>query len=586
MVDSTRFLKILTVLYGENIAAATLPALESLMDSWRENIPAPAPDDAGLSERDVMLITYGDQVREQGAPPLHTLGRFLDRYLDGSVNCLHILPFFPYSSDDGFSVIDFREVSPDLGSWADIERLNENFRLMFDAVVNHASAQSEWFRAFLRDEEPYREYFIEIDESPELLKVVRPRALPLLHRLGEPPHDKSVWTTFSADQVDLNYRSPRLLLEVIDLLLYYVSKGAEFIRLDAIAYIWKEVGTSCIHLPQTHLIIQLFRAVFDEVAPHVKLITETNVPHKDNISYFGDGRNEAQLVYNFALPPLVLHTFQTGNSAELSKWADDIELSSDQVTFFNFLASHDGIGINPVRGILSDSQIDEMIQRVLAHGGLVSYKHNPDGTSSPYELNINYFDALSDPASTEPLERQIDRFLAAQSILLSLVGMPGIYFHSFFGSRGWMEGPSQTGYNRSINRQKFDLEQLENELKQENGLRPQVVKRYKELVHARMASQAFDPYGTQKVLDLGEAIFALLRQSPKTEEKVLCLVNVTDAPRSVDLNLREIFKMEFDAASVADLISGQLIETEKGFTLHLSPYEICWLSLISRSPKH
>lgn len=580
MVDSTRFLRILNALYGESIAAAIMPKLEALLDSTGDRIPIRLSHETKLSERDVMLITYGDQVREKGVSPLRALGNFLARYLEGSVNCLHILPFYPYSSDDGFSVIDFREVSPDLGSWADIEKLAEQFRLMFDAVVNHASAQSEWFHAFLREEEPYREYFIEMEDSPELSKVVRPRALPLLHRLGQPPNDKSVWTTFSADQVDLNYHSPRLLLEVLDLLLYYVSRGAEFIRLDAIAYIWKEVGTSCIHLPQTHLIIQLLRAALDEIAPYVKLITETNVPHKDNISYFGNGHNEAQLVYNFALPPLVLHTFYTGNASELSKWATDITLPSDQVTFFNFLASHDGIGVNPVRGILSDSAIDEIIQKVLAHGGLVSYKHNSDGTTSPYELNINYFDALSDPGSNESLDVQVDRFMAAQSIMLSLVGMPAIYFHSFFGSRGWKEGPLQAGYNRSINRQKFSWDELEHDLEQENGLRHRVVKRYKELLHARMASQAFNPYGRQKVLKSQPAVFTLLRQSHSAEEKVLCLVNVTKQPQSIELNLREIFGGEFNLAGLSDLISGWLIKTDGILSLQLSPYEIYWLALV------
>ena len=581
MVDSTRFLKILNALYGESIAADTMPRLSSLMDASRDTIPLPSSVDFELTQRDVMLITYGDQVRTKDAPPLRTLADFLGRQLEGTINCLHILPFYPYSSDDGFSVIDFRQVSPDLGSWTDIDELSTKFRLMFDAVVNHVSAQSEWFRAFLRNEDPFQEYFIEMQENPELSKVVRPRALPLLHRLGEPRHDKSVWTTFSADQVDLNYHSPRVLLEVIDLLLYYVSKGAEFIRLDAIAYIWKEVGTSCIHLPQTHLIIQLFRAVLDEVAPQVKLITETNVLHKDNVSYFGDGYNEAQLVYNFALPPLILHTFYTGNASELSRWAGDIKLPSDRVMFFNFLASHDGIGVNPVRGILPDSAIDNMIERVIAHGGLVSYKHNPDGTTSPYELNINYFDALSNPNANEALDLQMDRFMAAQSIMLCLVGMAGIYFHSFFGSRSWKDGVLQTGQNRSINRQKFSLEELEHELGKENSLRSKVVKRYKELIQARMASAAFHPHGIQEALKLQDSLFALLRKSSQTNEQVLCLVNVTNQPQSIDVNLREIFESRIDVTSISDLISGRLIEFQNKLSLNLSPYETSWLSLVS-----
>ena len=258
-------------------------------------------------------------------------------------------------------------------------------------------SQHEWFQAFLKDDPQYRDYFIVVEGNPDLSQVVRPRALPLLTTFDTPSGPKQVWTTFSADQVDLNFRNPDVLLEIIDTLLFYVAQGAQFIRLDAIAYLWKEIGTSCIHLPQTHRVIRLFRSVLDAVAPHVMLITETNVPHNENISYFGNGRDEAQMVYNFALPPLVLHTFHTGNSRVLSKWAAGLNLPSDHTTFFNFLASHDGIGVNPARGILSDIEIDALIERVIQHGGLVSYKDDASGVQIPYELNINYFDALSDP---------------------------------------------------------------------------------------------------------------------------------------------------------------------------------------------
>ena len=128
----------------------------------------------------------------------------------------------------------------------------------------------------------------------------------------------------------MNFKNPDVLLALLDALLFYVARGARFIRLDAIAYLWKRIGTSCIHLPQTHAVIQFWRAVLDEVAPHVLLITETNVPHADNVSYFGDGTNEAQLVYNFALPPLVLHALLRGDATHLTRWAQSLTLPSDR----------------------------------------------------------------------------------------------------------------------------------------------------------------------------------------------------------------------------------------------------------------
>ena len=460
----TDLLSHLTFLYGAEQAPALLDRLQAIMTECARRIPQRA---GGVTEQDSILITYGDQLQLPNEKPLETLGDFCNRYLDGVVRGIHILPFYPWTSDDGFSVKDYRQVDPALGNWDDISTLERHFRLMFDAVINHASVQHPWFQAFLQDDPHYRDYFIVVNRDPDLSQVVRPRALPLLTEFHTPSGLKQVWTTFSTDQVDLNYQDPDVLLEIIDTLLLYAAQGAHFIRLDAIAYLWKEISTSCIHLPQTHRVIRLFRAVLDEVAPHVMLITETNVPHVDNISYFGNGRDEAQMVYNFALPPLVLHTFYTENSRILSKWAAGLKLPSSQTTFFNFLASHDGIGINPARGILSEAEIEALIERVTQHGGLVSYKQEASGGQKPYELNINYFDALSDPASKEAPDIQVDRFVTSQAIMLALIGVPGIYFHSLFGSRGWHAGVDLTGRNRTINRQKFAAAAFENELTDE-----------------------------------------------------------------------------------------------------------------------
>jgi glycosidase len=522
----------LTTLYGPRLAPQVESLLKNLLQHYRGRIPA--PKDSTLSERDAILITYADQVRKAGQPHLRTLVDFCENHLVGIVRGIHILPFFPWSSDDGFSVMDYCKVDPVLGDWQDIEQLGQNFRLMMDGVINHVSAQGEWFKAFLQGEPPYRDYFLTVEGNPDLSKVVRPRTSPLLTEFNTISGPRRVWTTFSADQVDLDYHNPDVLLEIFEVLLMYTERSARFIRLDAIAYLWKEIGTSCIHLPQTHAFIRLLRDVLNDLAPHVQLVTETNVPHQDNLSYFGNGADEAQLVYNFALPPLVIHTLRTGDALILSEWAAGLNLPSNQTTFFNFLASHDGIGLNPARGILSPDDIEKLVEQTLAHGGLISFKQNTDGSQTPYEMNINYFDALSNPAGDEPISLQVDRFMAAQAIMLSLIGVPGIYFHSMFGSRNWQAGVEMTKHNRTINRQKLDLDPLDHELSDPNTLRSQVYHRYCQLLLQRSTSNAFHPHGQQKVMDMGKNIFALLRSSPKGDKHVLCLQNVT--PRTQSIN--------------------------------------------------
>ncbi len=346
------------------------------------------------------------------------------------------------------------QVNPGLGSWDDIKRLSQRYRLMFDGVINHVSRSSSWFQSYLKDEDPYSGYFITAKEEWDLSRVVRPRTHPLLTRVTTSAGERYVWTTFSDDQIDLNYQNPTVLLEIINLLLFYVQKGARIIRLDAIAYLWKTSGTGCIHLPETHAVVKIIRGVLDLVAPEVFLITETNVPHEENISYFGEYQadaghtDEAQMVYQFPLAPLVIHSLATGSVDHLSKWAASLESKG---LFFNFLASHDGIGLLPAKGILNDIEIDYLVKKTIQHGGRVSFRSNPDRSESPYELNITLFDILNDPMRPDPI-LDISRFLASQVIMLSLAGVPGIYIHSLFGTRNCQDCVDDSGQARSINR--------------------------------------------------------------------------------------------------------------------------------------
>jgi glucosylglycerate phosphorylase len=575
LTPDERLLAELTELYGPQEGRSTYNALLARLDAFQNEPKDANPQVSGLlDQRDALLITYPDQVNQPGEPPLVTLESFAAKHLTGRISAIHILPFYPATSDDGFAVVDYQEVDPGLGSWEDVVQLAMHFRLMADAVINHISSKSAWVQGYLAGEERYRDYFIAVPPDADLSKVVRPRTLPLVTDFPTPTGEVPLWTTFSADQVDLNYQNPRVLLDVIDALLLYVRCGAQLIRLDAIAFLWKEFGTTCIHLPQTHACIRVMRAALDRVAPETLLVTETNVPHRENLSYFGDGVHEAQLVYNFALPPLTLHTFLTGNADALTGWAGGLALPSPQTTFLNFLASHDGIGVNPVREILSQSEIDGLVAAVQQRGGLVSSKSTPSG-EMPYELNINYFDALSNRQSREREAVQIDRFVAAQAILLALKGMPAIYFHSLFGSRGWPEGVRQTGRARTINRQKLGRAALEAELADPCSQRAQVFPRLAHLLEARRSQPAFSPYGGQEVLRLGRAVFGLVRRTEEGGQPVVCLHNVTDQPQTVAL---EMERLPSAPRMWKDLVSGQGFVLGKRPNLLLQPYQVMWLA--------
>ncbi|NPV75946.1 MAG: sugar phosphorylase [Anaerolineae bacterium] len=574
-VDTRQKIKeYLVRLYGQKATEKITPRLWEVLDTYKTRLPKRyvAPPD----QRDAFLITYGDQFQAEGHAPLKTLLGFCRDYFKGILSGIHILPFYPYTSDDGFSVSDYRQVDPSLGSWQDIQEIAAEFRLMVDAVINHCSTQHPWFLGFLQGNPRYRDYFITMSPETDLSMVVRPRALPLLTAFT-PSGGNSLllWTTFSSDQVDLNYHNPEVLLEIIAILLEYVAHGAQWIRLDAIAYLWKEVGTACIHLSHTHWIIQLFRAIFNDTAPYVRLITETNVPHHENISYFGDGTNEAQLVYNFALPPLVLHSIHQQDASVLTAWAAGVYSPSPEATFFNFLASHDGVGLNPVRGILTESEIESLVKRTEQLGGLVSYKNNPDGSQSAYELNINYFDALGDPEGRLSQDEQIQRFMVAQAVLLALQGVPGIYVHSLLGSRGWPEGVTQTGQKRTINRQKFQDAQIRTELADPTSRRSQIFRAYRSFLKARAGSTAFHPAGGQQILDLGSQTFALLRTSPYGGEEVLCLHNLTPRPAILQLSrLSGGVK-----TTLRDLVQPEKIIAQTDHSLKLKPYQVQWLAI-------
>jgi glucosylglycerate phosphorylase len=524
---------------------------------WAQNKP--------VSEENVYLITYGDSIYQEGKPTLETLHTFLKQSVGDLITDVHLLPMFPSTSDDGFSVSDYCKIDSALGDWNTIHEFSKDYRLMFDFVANHVSKTSAWFKGYLNNDEKYRDYFIPFDDEFDTTKVVRPRTSSLFHQYEGSNGHRTAWTTFSEDQVDLNYRSFAVLEEMTDILLSYAYQGASTIRLDAIGFLWKESATTCIHLPQTHAVIQLWRALIEYFKPNSKLITETNVPHKENTSYFGDGENEAHMVYQFPLPPLVLFTLTTHNSKKLTTWASSVEIMGDQVTFFNFLASHDGIGMRPTEGILTEEEKQLLVNKVIENGGRISYKMNADGSKSVYELNINYADALVNQGEDLTEEQQVRKMTAAHAILLSFIGVPAVYYHSLLGSRNDYRGLRESGVNRRINREKLSFSTITDELKTDS-YRKSTFSSLKQLISIRRKESAFSPYASQTVLDFGESVFALKRENYHTQEKIYFVLNVDCKETTVTCSVTGI-----------NLITNE----EVNGILHLAPYEFAWIKPFS-----
>ena len=529
------------------------------------------PGNRQWSERDALVITYGNSIVDGQHKPLDLLRDFLHREMAGVVNGVHILPFFPYTSDDGFAVTDYRSVNPVLGDWADISRIGSEFLLMSDLVLNHVSSQSNWFNDYRQGHEPYDRFFFEASPDDDLTDVVRPRTQPLLREVETSRGPRHVWCTFSHDQIDLDFSNPEVLLEFLRVMRLHVDNGVRILRLDAVAFIWKEVGTKSIHMPQTHAIVRLMRLLADFSTEPLILLTETNVPNAENLSYFGN-RNEAHAVYNFSLPPLVLHAMMSGRADRLIRWQGAMPPAQLGCAYLNFTASHDGIGMRPAEGILTPEDTAQVIETVRSFGGLVSMRALPGGGESPYELNITWFEAMKGTFEGEDAH-QIDRFLASQTLVMALEGIPAFYIHSLLATSNDTDGVEKSGHNRAINRHKWNYGDLQDRLADPSTNQHVVLEEMKRRIDIRRRQRGFHPNATQFTLQLDQRIFGLWRQSLDRNQSIFALHNVSSDCFEIDpfaINLIE-------GEDWVDLLSGERIDpTERAISF--APYQCRWIS--------
>lgn len=532
-------------------------------------------------ETDTVLITYADTITHSTASletpaeaPLLTLHHFIDAHLKEHISAVHILPFYPYSSDDGFSVIDYTTVNESHGTWQHIEAIAKDYKLMADLVINHVSARSRWFENYKKGLEPGKSYFIEMPPETDLSQVVRPRTSPLLTKVETVDGEKHVWCTFSADQVDMNFANPEVLTEFVKIVTLYLDKGVRWFRLDAVAFLWKELGSSCVHLPQTHEIIKLLRTLITHRHDDAVIITETNVPNRENLTYFGNA-NEAHLIYNFSLPPLMVHTLISEDCRHLKTWIMSMPPAQQGTSYLNFIASHDGIGVRPLEGLLSDDETARLLDAMRAFGGEITFRET-NGNRKPYEINIALFDALSGTKDGRQDKHQVARFIAAHAIMLALEGIPAFYIHSLFATPNDHNRVEHTGRLRSINRHIWDQQTLESTIADDNTPSAQIFNAMRHLISVRKKQTAFHPNATQFTLHLGTKVFGIWRQSVDRKQSVFAIHNVTT--EAVVISLSDINLIEPDRW--IDLIANAEISDIRG-EMVLAPYQSVWLSNIA-----
>ena len=530
------------------------------------------------SEEDIILITYGDSILKNGEPPLQTLKNFLDNNIENTINSVHILPFFPYCSDDGFAVIDYSSVNESLGTWQDIEEISEAYHLMSDLVINHCSSRSAWFDNFIKGEGLGSDFFFTALPDDNLSDVVRPRTSPLLKEVDTGKGKQFVWCTFSHDQVDFDFRNPEVLKAFASIIRQYLDMGVKIFRLDAIAFLWKVVGTQSINLPQTHEVVRLLRTLIESTESNPIIITETNIPNTQNLTYFGNA-NEAHGIYNFSLPPLLLNTLLTGNCLYLKRWLMSMPPSQDGTMYFNFIASHDGIGLRPAEGLLSERELDNLISTVESFGGKISWRTTDDGIQKAYEMNISLYDAMQGTIEGKD-QWNFERFICAHTIMFGLEGIPGIYIHSLLGTQNDYQKLSNTHHNRSINRRRWQENDLEEALNNKDLHHGKVLSTLKSLLNIRIKQPAFHPNATQFTLHLGLQLFGFWRQSHDRKQSIFCVSNITNQPMTLPLSELNLIITEY----WIELISKTVI-TELSEEIILAPYQTVWISNKS-NPSH
>ena len=520
-----------------------------------------------ISEKTSVLICYGDSLLNGNKEKtLNIFRKFYKKKLEKFFEVIHFLPFYPSSSDSGFSVKDHYRVDKKLGDWSDINRQSKKTNIMADIVINHASSKGLWFKNFLRNKSPGKEYFLTVSKKFNISKVIRPRENKLLKRIGIFKKNNLLWRTFSEDQIDLNFKNPKVILRFIKIIINLANNGVTIFRLDAIAYLWKRSGSKCINLKETHEIIRLIRIVCNSLKSKPIIITETNLPEKENLSYLGVNNNESHWIYNFSLPPLLVYSFLFEDSTYLNKWSKNLPTTKIGNNYLNFIASHDGIGMRPVEGYLNKDRLSKFFKRLKKNGGQLSYRKIQGSSKKVYEANITLFNAFQKTDYDKKGRYFLERYISAHAIMIGFEGIPAIYFNSIFGTSNDEHKYIISGNKRDLNRYKWNKNRLENLLKNKTSKESIYYQRIMNLIFIKKQNKAFHPNAKRENFNLGKKIFCFKRTSLDKKQIIYNITNLSSKYQILNLNNK--FKK----------FKNLLGRSKISYGLKLKPYETLWLS--------
>ena len=526
------------------------------------------------SSSSVILITYADGIREIGEPSLITLKKLIDNYFGDSFSIIHILPFLASTSDGGFAVSSYEELDPKFGNWENLFSISKDRILMADLVLNHVSSSHPWVQKFRQSTEPESSYILSPSQNGKWDNVTRPRNSSLFTSLLTVNGNKDVWTTFGPDQIDLNWKEPAVLIEFLKVIKNYFKYGITWLRLDAVGFIWKESKTTCLHLDSAHKIVRILRMLLMKINRSAILITETNVPQKENLSYLQSGE-EAHLAYNFPLPPLLLECLFSNKADLINQWLFNWPETAINSGFINFTASHDGIGLRALEGFMDSKRFTQLLVSCEKRGGLISHRKMPNGDEHPYELNISWWSAMADNGRDSSLY-QMERFLLSQIFVMSLKGIPAFYFQALMGSENDIKTFSRTGQRRDLNREKFDAKTLNFALQDPNSIASKNLKSIKHAIDVRRKIDAFHPDQPMSCLSKNRRDVVIIRRG-QGDNVVWALHNMTNSKLCISL-LDDLNLDREKSFSWRENLSNLEFSQNR---IYLDPYSAYWLTKLN-----
>ena len=559
-----------------------------------------------LSQEWVGMALYADGF----AGDLQGLRSHLGYLQELGVNMVHIMPILKCprgASDGGYAVSDFRDIDDRIGTLVDLQQLSADMRrrgilLTLDVVVNHTSDEHAWAQRARAGDERYRDYYytFETRDVPDMFEETMPEIFPQTAP-GNFTFDETmqrwVMTVFNRYQWDLNYSNPAVFIEMLDIVLYWANQGADIVRLDAVAFLWKKIGTTCQNEREAHLILQLMKDCSQVTAPGVLFIAEAIVAPVEIIRYFGEDAviaKECEIAYNATFMALLWESVATKSAKLLDQGIRSLPDKLDRATWLNYVRCHDDIGLG-----FDDADIVRAGYEPFAHRRfLVDYFTGVYDASpargQPFGVNDKTGDArisgsLASLAGLEEaierndeaaIARSIDLILLLHSMIMSFGGLPLLYYGDEVGTlndSSFMTDVAKATDSRWIHRPRIDWGKAE-QRKRHGTVQERIFRGIQKMIAVRKSTPAFADYNNRVLLDTANPhLFAFMRINPFVSgDNVLVVGNFDASPQSLtltDLGNRD----QFERGQLRDLYSG---EGPQQFNdqLVVPPYRFYWLS--------